>query len=144
MRCIVTHRGESVGEVELQGGGPVPGAVAGPLEPTAAYARIREVCRQPIDAMVAAAGGIRALDAQGDEELSDDAVAAMLAGMQAVAALQLGLADLAGRPVATGGPISIQDYSGTATEHLAQVRDGAIMVGAILANPEAASAAGDT
>ena len=134
MRCRVLYRGEEIGEVDLHEG-PIPGTVAGPLEPAPAYSAIQAVCRRPMDAMVAALGGPAAFDAMDTDELSVDAFHAYMAAMQDVTALGLQLTDLQGVPVPTAGPVTIQDYTGSATEHLAQAADGAITVGACLTYP---------
>ena len=110
MRYIVIHDGVSMGEVELQEMGVGTGRMVGHLEPTPDYGAIQPLCRRAVE-LVAASSDLAA----GESDQTDAPSPAMLAAFQdalrAVGALGLELHDESERPVATAGPVILQDYS---------------------------------
>ena len=126
MYVAVVYRGVVIGTAELRPGpDPRPGAPhVGDLEPTAAYAAIRDVCRGPV----------RAVD-PGPAEPSAAELELFLARLGEVAALELGLLGEGGRAVPTGGPVVVQDYSADGPAP----GPAPIVVAAVLAAPDAPS-----
>ena len=84
--------------------------MVGHLEPTPDYGAIQPLCRRAVE-LVAASSDFAA----GESDQTDAPSPAMLAAFQdalrAVGALGLELHDASERPVATAGPVILQDYS---------------------------------